>query len=73
MWLFKRTKKIKCSHRWVITEVFLSTDHHLAFKDTSRVSRSCSLCLTQEHHTVAGHIDYSTAYEIFGGREDENG
>lgn len=75
MWFFKRAKEPKkpeCLHKWVVTEVLLETNHYLRFKRQSQVARTCSLCLTQEHHFVAGHINHSTAYEIFGGRKNEN-
>lgn len=62
-------KKPVCKHHWQITEVFHQVDQYNGISHTSRVARSCINCLTQEYHHVAGHIEHSRAYSIFGGAD----
>jgi hypothetical protein len=76
MWPFKKKKEqtlVICNHEWIVTESIHTTIRGRYIDDPdnmTRVSRICKKCLLKEQHYVDGHIDYSKALTIFGGKEE---
>lgn len=70
-----RAKPIpQCHHQWAVTDVRtrLDRDTPKTFRAEEAcyatcVFRICKKCLKKEHHEVTGKIDYSKAYDIYGG------